>query len=234
MLDWPGFMVIYGDLLSKTPGLLMLRVCERCIFQRQCNNNDDNLSNTSGLSNTAWVFLCYNYLRLTILTLVICMCDLLTFFWQTSSLSTSRLPVHQLALRAGGGHRGSPDRIPIITEGVPSAWIPGGGLPQPPLGLGLQTGFLDVVAGQWQPVAVDLVQVSATRHRPSVVFFCRCKVTQVRFLCGTTNKQNLRMHINVITGFVQQSTGLTIVWNRVKSKHKLNTRVCAAYEVLIH
>lgn len=98
-----------------------LRVCRRWIFQRQRNNNDDNLSNTSGLSNTAPVFLCYNYLRLTILTLVICTWDLLTFFWQTSSFSTSRLPVHQLALRAGGGHRGSPDRIPIITEGVPSA-----------------------------------------------------------------------------------------------------------------
>lgn len=172
----------------------MLRVCWRWIFQRQRNNNDDNLSNTSGHSDTPRVFLGFNYLSNY-------MWDLLTFFWQTSPLSTSGLPVHQLALRAGGGHRGSPDRIPIITEGVPSAWIPGGGLPQPPLGLGLQTGFLDVAAGQWQPVAVDLVQVSATRDGSSVVFFCRCKVTQVHFLCGTTtNRRKLQMHIYIITG----------------------------------
>lgn len=93
----------------------------------------------------------------TILTLIVRVCDLLTFLWQTSSLSISWLPVQQLTLRAARGHWGSPDRIPIITEGVPSAWIPGGGLPQPSLGLGLQTGFLDVAAGCRQPVAIDLV-----------------------------------------------------------------------------
>lgn len=104
------------------------------------------------------MLLCHNFLSQTILTLIICMCNLLTFFWQTSSLSTSWLPVQQLTLWAGGGHWGCPDCIPIITEGVPSAWIPGGGLPQPSLGLGLQTGFLDVVADGWrQPVPIDLI-----------------------------------------------------------------------------
>ena len=71
----------------------------------------------------------------------------LTLLWQTSSLAQSRLSVQQLALGASGCHRGSSDCIPVITERVSPARVPGGILSQPPLGLRLETRFVDTVAG---------------------------------------------------------------------------------------
>lgn len=81
----------------------------------------------------------------------------LTFLWQTSSLAQSRLSVQQLALGASGCHRGSSDCIPVVTERVSPARVPGGILSQPPLGLRLETRFMDTVAGRGHPVAIDLV-----------------------------------------------------------------------------
>lgn len=153
-----GYLSSNRDLLSKTLGFsedANSRVCQMWISWSGYYFSYSLIFQTLH----GWqMLLCHNFLSQTILTLIICMCNLLTFFWQTSSLSTSWLPVQQLTLWAGGGHWGCPDCIPIITEGVPSAWIPGGGLPQPSLGLGLQTGFLDVVADGWQqPVPIDLI-----------------------------------------------------------------------------
>lgn len=113
------------------------------------------------------------------------MLNLLTFFWQTSSLAISGLSVQQLALGAGGCHRGSLDHIPIIAERVSPARVPGGVLSQPPLGLRLDTCFMDAVAGGGQPVAIDLVDVFVGDNWSAIVFVSRCKgVTQVPRLCG--------------------------------------------------
>lgn len=74
------------------------------------------------------------------------MLNLPTFLWQTSALPQSGLSVQQLALGARGGRRGSPDHVPVIAERVPPAGVPGGVLSQPPLGLRLETCFMDAVA----------------------------------------------------------------------------------------
>lgn len=122
------------------------------------------------------------------------MLNLLTFLWQTSALAQSGLSVQQLALRACGRHRGSPDHFAIVTERVPPAGVPGGVLPQPPLGLRLETRFVDAVARRGQPVAIDLiVDVFVGDNRSSVVVFVprRKGVAQVLRLCWITRKKSL-------------------------------------------
>lgn len=111
--------------------------------------------------------------------------NLLTFLWETSSLSQSGLSVQQLALGAGGCHCGSPDYVPVIAERVPPARVPGGVLPQPPLGLCLETRFVDAVAGRGQPVAIYLIVDVFVGS--SVVLVSRCKgITQILCLCWIT------------------------------------------------
>lgn len=109
----------------------------------------------------------------------------LTFLWQASALAISGLPVQQLVLGAGWCHRCPPDHIPIFAERVSPAGVPGGGLSQPPLGLRLETCFVDAVAGGGQPVAIDLVHVFVGNNGSSSFFIPGCKgVTQVSGLCG--------------------------------------------------
>ena len=80
-----------------------------------------------------------------------------TFLGQAPALAKTRLPVQQLAFGAGGGRGRPPGRVPVVAERVATARVPGGGLPQPPLGLGLQTSLVEAGGRSQDPVTVDLV-----------------------------------------------------------------------------
>lgn len=78
----------------------------------------------------------------------------LTLFGQTSALPQAGFSVHQFTLGTCGRCRASLEHVPIVTEGVAPAGIPGGVLPQLPLGLRFEASFLD--AGRRHAAAVDL------------------------------------------------------------------------------
>lgn len=112
-----------------------------------------------------------------------------TFLGQASALSHPWLSVHQLALGTCRHCRCPPIRIPIVTEGVPPAWVPGGVLSQLPLGLRLETRLVDGVAGCGQPVTVDLAtDVSSEDGTDSVVLVSRInKVAEIVSPCWDRN-----------------------------------------------
>lgn len=101
------------------------------------------------------------------------MLNLRTFLWQTSALAQSGLSVQQLALRAAGCHRSSTDHVPVIAERVPPAGVPGGVLSQPPLGLRLETCFMDAVARRGQQVAIYLISEVFADNQSCIVFLAR-------------------------------------------------------------
>lgn len=110
-----------------------------------------------------------------------------TFLRQAPPLAVAGLPVQQFALGAAGGRRCSPQAVAGVAEGVSPTGVPGRGLPQPPLGLGLQPRLLEAggggAGGGGQPVAVDFLQVLVVVLVPGLE-----GVAQVRGLCWTRSK----------------------------------------------
>lgn len=178
-------------------------------------------------------------IHMTLITTVLWLqlCYVLTFLWEASALPEPGLSVQQLALGTCGCHWSSPNHISIIAERVPPARIPGGVLPQPPLGLGLQTCLMDAVARGRHPVAIDLVvNIFIRDNETSIVFLPRHKrVTQVSNLCWFTRENCgefvfgliwLTICMHAVNFYLHLNTDYS--WGGVKKK---SNRICTQCKI---